>query len=283
MKNACNIIRNLLFIIIIIISINSCATTSKQLTRTYSQKDTILFEGIKYIIYDSFWVNENKLIILIGITNAGDTAIQFPFKPSFSLIDAEGRRYEARLFDFDLGQESINLKLNQPLNPNVEIEGMISFDASKNNSYKLMVISPNYAKVGFAGSVTQSGPYFFVTLSPGALTTGDINEIKKAITADKRSVQDINKNDIYGRWEDPLGRVTLEIHNNGKIFGKAVVGDITKIISGKLKGNTMSIISMKEDKSDRKELNLIINNIVKDRMVAHDSVSGKPIVLKRIK
>ena len=184
MKNVCNIYRKLFLLIIIIVSITSCATTSKQLDKTYSQGDIIFFEGVKYIIYDSYWVNENKLAIITGITNAGDTAIQFPFKPSFSLIDAQGRRYEDRLFDLELGKESIKLKLlNQPLNPNVEVKGIISFDASKNNSYKLMVISPNYAKVGFAGSVTQSGPYFFVTLSPG-----DIKEIKKAITADKVSI-----------------------------------------------------------------------------------------------
>jgi hypothetical protein len=278
MKNASNIYRNVFFLIIIIISITSCATTSKQLDKTYSQGDTIFFEGIKYIIYDSYWVNENKLAIIIGITNAGDTAIQFPFKPSFSLIDAEGRRYEARLFDLELGRESINLKLNQPLNPNVEVKGIISFDASKNNSYKLMVISPNYAKVGFAGTVKQSGPYFFVTLSPG-----DIREIGKGITTNRGIVSDIKVNDIYGIWEDPLGRVILEIQNNGKISGKAVIGDVTKIISGKLEGNTMSIVSMKQDKSDRKELNLIIKSIVNDRMIARDSASGKPIVLKKIK
>jgi hypothetical protein len=278
MKNIGTIYRKHFSLIIIIILIASCATTSKQLDKVYSQGDTIIFEGIKYIVYDSRWLSENKLEINIGITNIGDSAIEFPFKPSFSLLDLGGRRYEARLFDIDLGMKSINLKLNQPLNPGVEVKGLISFDASKSNTYRLMVISPNYAKVGFAGTVKQYGPYFYVNLNPSEL----IKKVEEK-AADNKIVSRDKVNEICGTWEDPLGRVSLEIQNTGKISGTAFTGNVTKIISGKLEGNTMNIISMKEDKSDRKELKLVIKSINSDRMIARDSASGKPLLLKRIK
>jgi hypothetical protein len=223
-------------------------------------------------------VNDSKLAIIIGMTNIGDNAIQFPFKPSFSLIDVEGRRYEARPFDLDLGRESINLKLAQPLNPGVEVKGVISFDASKNNTYRLMVISPNYAKVGFAGNIKQSGPYFYVNLTPS-----DLSKNIGQLTSDSDVIANIEINDIYGKWKDPLGVVTLEIQSNGKISGRAIKGDVTKVLSGKLDGNIMRIVSMKEDKSDRKELNLIIKSLANDMMIVRDSASGKPGVMKRIK
>jgi hypothetical protein len=249
----------MLFLFVLLLILPACATTGPVIQpKTYSQSETAIVQGIQYVVYNSNWLNGKQLLVDIGVTNIGDEALKNTFKPSFSLIDQNDRRYEPRTFDPSLSFQNLPLKLMQPLNPGVEVRGFLAFDVPDSENIKLMVVSPSHARVGFAGNIERVGPYAYVILSPKKYQPGSTQYLHI----------------ISGSWTGLFGMLRLQINEKGIVNGKFIQKGITKILSGNVDNDIMKVISKREDGSDKKDVIFKVSLITDKKMALTEKHSG---------
>lgn len=245
----------------------ACATTSlAPQPKTYSQGEAVTLGGLQYIVHKSICATDKEILVDVGVTNIGQEAIQFPFKPSFSLVDQNNRRYEHRKFDTSMPLQTLEYKLLQPLNPGVEIRGYITFDVPCSENYRLMVVSPTYAKLKFAGSIDRVGPFAYITLSPVKYQSAKGQTLK------------INP----GTYRSETGRTIISINEKGILNGKFLFRGTVRILSGKIEGDRLRITSIKEDGTGKLETMLKAISLKNNQLVFVDENSGqKTIFIKK--
>lgn len=156
-----------------------CATPPPAQAPRLPWGQSVEFEGIKFDfnsarIASSFtnWVNQRTpaadAFVIVEVTMVNKTGSPLPhhFQPIFRLLDASGAIYEPNV------QHSIMINMQKPgrvtygqnMNPNTNLKQEIVFEVPR-QKYVLQVIVPSRATVGFAGSITSSGPYFVYDIS----------------------------------------------------------------------------------------------------------------------
>lgn len=106
------------------------------------------------------------VIVDVSITNKTGSSVPLHFRPIFRLIDASGSVYESSLtHELQLGfGKPKRLSPMEPFNPNTNLRKELVFEAPKGN-YKIQVIVPSRAQMGFGGGISSSGPYFIYDMS----------------------------------------------------------------------------------------------------------------------
>lgn len=122
--------------------------------------------------YITNWLNQvthassNFVVVGVVLTNRTSTPVLHHLMPVFKLVDENKAVYEADQ------QHTITLNMRKPgrinfgqaLNPNVPTKLEMVFEAPK-QAYKLAVLVPDVARVGFAGAINTVGPFFMLDLS----------------------------------------------------------------------------------------------------------------------
>lgn len=104
------------------------------------------------------------MVIDLTMTNLSGQPLQYQFRPQFSVVDELGAKYVETPKDSVLANKG-SRTLTGPINPNLRIRRVIAIEVPPTGSYKLQIIVPERAQVGFAGSIKVTGPYCFVDLS----------------------------------------------------------------------------------------------------------------------
>mgnify|MGYP001588222634 CR=1 FL=1 len=146
---------------------------------TYTGTERVDFNGLRFELLSARFANsysnfanqpviasDKFLIVEIAVTNLAQEPLPEHFKPVFSLYDLNGAKYEASL-QHTMGINMMKSGRNaygQGWNPNVQVKQEIVFEVPK-QKYKLQVLVPYRAQMGFAGTTTVTGRYFFYDLS----------------------------------------------------------------------------------------------------------------------
>ena len=153
-----------------------CATMPP---KTYNMGETVTLEGTSFELrtarytssYSNFvnqytYANDTFLIVDVIATNLGKKPLPLHFQPVFRLIDSKGAEYEPstqHTIAINM-QKSGRGNYGQSWNPGVPVRQEIVFEVPKQN-YKLRVLVPYIAQIGFAGSTKVSGRFFYYNLS----------------------------------------------------------------------------------------------------------------------
>ena len=144
--------------------------------QTFDENSPVLFEGMEYEVRSLLITKlpskkleifrrigiEQGLVVAVKIVNTNKEPLDFPFKPEFWLLDIAENKFAPTCVP---DKDDLSLKLLQPINPNVPIEGVLVFNVPP-GEYKLRIMSPLIAKLGFAGSINKVGHYIDIKLSP---------------------------------------------------------------------------------------------------------------------
>lgn len=150
----------------------------RETPRTYSLGEEVVFGGMRFHLRSaeyrsSFtnWINQETrasdsfLIIDIASTNLGATPLPMHFQPVFQLIDSRGAVYDASTNHTMMVnmQKPGRSSPGQSWNPNVPVQQEIVFEVPRAD-YRLRVLVPDQARVGFAGATNVQGRYFYYDL-----------------------------------------------------------------------------------------------------------------------
>lgn len=168
-----------LVLVVLICAVTACAGLPFEPAKTFSLTDTVTFEGIQFEIKSvqfasSFynWVNQPSypnatfLIVEMAVTNRGSEALPFHFQPVYTLIDSAGIKYEKseqQTIMINMGRKGA-FNPTESINPNVTVVSKLVFDVPK-RPYKLRVLVPYRAQVGFGGYNRVTGHFFEFDLS----------------------------------------------------------------------------------------------------------------------
>ncbi len=156
----------------------AAASVSGAPPRTYSIGEEVTFGGMRFHLRSaeyrtSFtnWVGQETraadtfLILDLTAVNLGARPLPMHFQPVFQLVDARGALYDAST------NHTMMINLQKPgrsspgqaWNPNVPVQKEIVFEVPRGD-YRLRVLVPDQARVGFAGSTNVQGRYFYYDL-----------------------------------------------------------------------------------------------------------------------
>lgn len=163
--------------VLVALFLTSCAHISAP-PHAYYSNETVDFLNIEFrinsverassfanFVGQSTYANEKFTIIEITQINRRKEALPFHLKPIFSLIDGDGNVYEPSNMNnimINMGRAG-GFNPAENVNPNVRYSQKIVFDVP-DGKYKLRVLVPIRAQVGFGGLNEMSGPYFFYEL-----------------------------------------------------------------------------------------------------------------------
>lgn len=111
--------------------------------------------------------SDTFVIVDVTMINKSDKPRRSNFSPNFSLIDSAGATYALdamKTIQINMAKPG-RAVVGQDMNPNVKVRQQLVFEAPK-QKYKLQVLVPNSAEVGFNGAINLSGPYFLVDIGP---------------------------------------------------------------------------------------------------------------------
>ena len=168
-----------LFIAIAGLMLQGCAAPTTAHVPHFQWGQPVEFKGMLFTFnsartdsYFTNWLDKSTTatdaFVIVDVTIMNKTGAPLPhhLQPIFRLIDASGATYEPHL----MNSIAINMQkpgrptYGQSMNPNTNLRQEIVFEAPR-KKYVLQVIIPNQARLGFAGSVTSSGPYFIYDIS----------------------------------------------------------------------------------------------------------------------
>jgi membrane-associated protease RseP (regulator of RpoE activity) len=170
-------------LLLLIITIFSCAPVPlqqhSQSDGTHGKDEIVSLDGIKFQINTAYftpqlnnWVNQafspnaTFFVVDISMTNQRTEAIPFHFRPIYTLIDKNGVKYtksEQSTIMLNMGKRG-SIDTTEVLNPNVTFTQNIVFDVPM-QKYKLQVLVPYKAQMGFGGYQNVTGRYFYFNLS----------------------------------------------------------------------------------------------------------------------
>jgi hypothetical protein len=167
----------LTFSTLVIAGVGGCAAPPKPPTYKWGQVvdfEGFTFEFVAVRTVPSFtnWVNqrtvagETFVIVDVSIVNRTGAPIPHHFQPVVRLLDAAGATYEPDLQKTIMNnmQKPGRASFGQSMNPSTPFKQEIVFDVRK-QPYVVQVIAPNRARLGLAGSITTTGPYFLYDIS----------------------------------------------------------------------------------------------------------------------